>query len=65
MIDSTIVRGHQHSAGAKGGIEKRKPSVQRKGRLSTKIHAKVDALGNPTGFYLTPGQGCDLDGADV
>jgi IS5 family transposase len=25
----------------------------------------VDALGNPTGFYLTPGQACDLDGADV
>lgn len=27
MIDSTIVRAHQHSAGAKGGIEKGKPSV--------------------------------------
>lgn len=25
----------------------------------------VDALGNPTGFHLTPGQACDLDGADV
>jgi transposase len=33
--------------------------------LSTKIHATVDALGNPTGFHLTPGQACDLDGADV
>jgi len=33
--------------------------------LSTKIHATVDALGNPTGFYLSPGQACDLDGADV
>jgi transposase len=33
--------------------------------LSTKIHATVDALGNPTGFVLTPGQACDLDGADV
>jgi transposase len=33
--------------------------------LSTKIHATVDALGNPTGFFLTPGQACDLDGADV
>jgi transposase len=22
-------------------------------------------LGNPTGFFLTPGQACDLDGADV
>jgi transposase len=33
--------------------------------LSTKINAIVDALGNPTGFTLTPGQACDLDGADI
>jgi transposase len=25
----------------------------------------VDALGNPTGFHLTPGQAQDLHGADV
>lgn len=33
--------------------------------MSTKIHALVDALGNPVRFHLTPGQACDLDGADV
>jgi len=33
--------------------------------LSTKIHTTVDALGNPTGFHLTPGQAHDLEGADV
>lgn len=33
--------------------------------MSTKIHALVDALGNPIGFHLTPGQASDLDGADV
>jgi transposase len=33
--------------------------------LSTKIHATVDALGNPIGFHLTPGQVSDLEGADV
>jgi transposase len=33
--------------------------------LSTKINATVDALGNPTGFTLTSGQACDLDGADI
>ena len=33
--------------------------------MSTKIHTTVDALGYPTGFLLTPGQACDLDGADV
>jgi transposase len=33
--------------------------------LSTKIHATVDALGNPTSFHLTPGQSHDLQGADI
>ncbi len=33
--------------------------------MSTKIHATVDALGNPTGFLLTPGQAHDLEGADA
>ena len=32
--------------------------------MSTKIHATVDALGNPTSFHLTGGQACDLEGAD-
>ena len=36
-----------------------------KGGLSTKIHARTDALGNPTGFYLTDGQAHDLNGSDV
>ena len=26
MIDSTIVRAHQHSAGAKGGVQRNRPS---------------------------------------
>jgi transposase len=32
--------------------------------LTTKIHGTCDALGNPTGFALTPGQAHDLVGAD-
>ena len=32
--------------------------------MSTKIHATVDALGNPTGVHLTPGQAHDLEGSD-
>lgn len=35
-----------------------------KGGLSTKIHALVDALGNPTAFLLTSGEAHDLVGAD-
>ena len=33
--------------------------------MSTKIHATCDALGNPTGFHLTPGQAHDLQGVDA
>lgn len=33
--------------------------------MSTKIHTIADALGNPTGFLLTPGQAHDLEGADA
>ena len=33
--------------------------------MSTKIHALVDALGNPLRFLLTPGQAHDLIGADA
>ena len=33
--------------------------------MSTKIHALVDALGNPLDFILTPGQAHDLEGADA
>ena len=32
--------------------------------MSTKIHAMVDALGNPTDFDLTGGEAHDLVGAD-
>ncbi len=33
--------------------------------MSTKIHATVDALGNPTAFHLTGGEAHDLVGADA
>jgi transposase len=59
MIDSTIVRAHQHSAGGEDQAIGRS-----RGGLSTKIHTTVDALGNPTGFFLTGGEAHDLVGAD-
>jgi transposase len=63
MIDATIVRAHQHSAGAKGGPEAAMKRSQ--GGLATKIQATCNALGNPTSFHLTPGQAHDLQGADT
>ena len=58
MIDATIVRAHQHSAGAK----KNGPQAigRSRGGLTTKIHALVDALGNPVAVMLSPGQEHDL-----
>jgi transposase len=64
MIDSSIVRAHQHSSVAEKDRESQ--AIGRsKGGLSTKIHTVVDALGNPIIFALTPGQACDLDGSDI
>ncbi|QHC37341.1 IS5 family transposase [Komagataeibacter xylinus] len=60
MIDSTIVRAHQHSAGArkKGGADQ--ASGRSRGGLTSKIHAIVDAAGKAVALSLTPGQKADI-----
>ena len=55
IIDSTIVRAHQHASGAKGGLKIR-PSDVRAAALTSKVHIAVDGLGNPLRFILTGGQ---------
>lgn len=67
-IDGSVIRAHPCSAGA----PKKEPEQQldeaqaeqalgrSKGGFSTKIHAAVDALGNPLRLRLTPGQAHDL-----
>ena len=65
MIDATIVRAHQHSAGArkKGGHDQ---AIGRsRGGLTTKIHVIVDALGNPLALSLTGGQVHDITQAET
>lgn len=62
MIDSTIVRAHQHAARArkvKGGRMPRGLGRSR-GGLSTKIHAATEALGLPLRLIGTPGQRNDI-----
>ena len=54
IIDSTIVRAHQHASGAKRGLKIR-PSDAREAGLSTKIH-RCARTGCPVGFVLTAGQ---------
>ncbi len=51
MIDATIVRADQHSAGVKDSSAEQEDIGRSKGGLSTKIHGVVDALGNPTNFF--------------
>ena len=63
IIDSTIVRAHQHAVGAKGGLENQAIGRSR-GGLTSKVHIAVDALGNPLRFILTPGQRHDITQAE-
>ena len=64
MLDATIVRAHQHSAGARKKNGGDQAIGRSRGGLTTKIHALVDALGNPVAFSLTPGQASDLSQAE-
>ena len=56
MIDVTIVRSHACSAGYGKNTQDIQALGRSKGGFTTKIHALVDALGNPLKFILTPGQ---------
>ena len=58
MIDATIVRAHQRSAGAQKKTA-RKPSADPP-RIDHQDYALVDALGNPVEVMLSPGQDHDL-----
>lgn len=58
MLDSTVVRAHPCAAGAskKNGGQETQALGRSRGGFSTKIHVKVDALGNPLCFILTGGE---------
>lgn len=58
MIDSTVIRAHACSAGF--GKQNEQGLGRSKGGFTSKIHAKVDALGNPLKFVITPGQESDF-----
>lgn len=64
IIDSTIIRAHQHASGAKKGAEDQALGRSR-GGLSTKIHLAVRGLGCPVRFMLTAGQKGDAPQADT
>jgi transposase len=60
MIDSTIIRAHACAAGYGKNTQGQEALGRSRGGFSTKIHALVDALGNPLRFALTAGQRHDI-----
>jgi hypothetical protein len=62
MIDATIIRAHACAAGQTKDSGNEEALGRSCGGFSTKIHAMVDALGNPVSFSLTAGQRHDKQG---
>ena len=60
MLDSTVIRAHQHSAGQKNSTPEREQLGRSRGGVSTKIHVATDGLGKPTQIFLSPGQDHDI-----
>ncbi|MBV0886955.1 IS5 family transposase [Komagataeibacter oboediens] len=60
MIDSTIVRDHQHSAGARKKKGADRAIGRPHGGLTSKIYAIVGAAGKAVALSLTPGQRADI-----
>ncbi|MFF3014448.1 IS5 family transposase [Streptomyces sp. NPDC057939] len=62
-VDSTIVRAHQHTAGARQkGPRPARPDHdlgRSRGGLTTKIHLAADSRCRPLAFVVTPGQAGD------
>ena len=63
FMDGTIVRAHQHSAGARRGEEIAIGSSR--GGKTTKIHMLADAHGNPVFFEITEGQVHDMQQSEA
>ena len=60
LLDSTIIRAHQHAAGAKGSSAANEALGRSRGGFSTKVHVACDGLGKPVTVVLTPGQDHDV-----
>lgn len=63
MLDSTIIRAHQHAAGMNGGEDDQALGRSR-GGFGTKIHLSVEGLGQPMTICLSPGQDADISHAE-
>ena len=55
-VDGTVIRAHQHAAGAAGSDAEREALGRSQGGVSTKVHVRAEGHGKPMTFVLTPGQ---------
>jgi transposase len=55
-VDGSIVRAHQHAAGAKQNTADGEALGRSQGGFSTKIHVRAEGSGKPITFVLTAGQ---------
>jgi transposase len=55
FVDGTVVRAHQHAAGAAGGQDEEALGWSR-GGFSTKIHVRAEGGGRPMAFVLSGGE---------
>src|SRR5436190_13037579 len=55
-VDGTIVRAHQHAAGARDSAPREEALGRGRGGVSTKVHLRVEGGGKPLALLLTPGQ---------
>lgn len=60
MLDSTVIRAHQHAAGAEGSSAAAEALGRSRGGFSTKLHVACDGMGKPVKIILTPGQDHDI-----
>jgi transposase len=55
FVDGTVVRAHQHAAGAVGG-QAQEALGRSRGGVSTKVHLRAEGGGEPLAFVLTGGE---------
>ena len=55
-VDGSVVRAHQHAAGAHASTPDAEALGRSQGGFSTKIHLRADGNGKPMTFVLTAGQ---------
>jgi transposase len=56
FVDGTVIRAHQHAAGAPGGDPEAEARGRSQGGCSTKVHLRAEGGGQPLTLVLTPGQ---------